>query len=284
MGTTLSGGAQNLTVTVPGVGAYLAGNPDTVAHTWCPSGTVGNNASIQFYPQSDSISVPSSVLGATTDGDHILGAMPNGGSSITLNDIGVTIPATLCSVTTSGTPPNQVQTLAALSTNPMQNGFVTLNAGTNVSVTAVNQVVTGAAPTTTSVTTAAPIAFVTYSTPSNSTATAQLPYYLPQPNGSPVVPAGYVTFQYPSGVTATATAPLAGAFSPDQSIFFVSTQGDNEIHFISIPTNVSSSAPPPTRSRSAPIYLPARRSLTEATTPVVSIPPRPARTPSFPPR
>jgi hypothetical protein len=148
--------------------------------------------------------------------------------------------------------------MTPLSTNPTQNGFVTLNAGTNVSVTAVNQVVTGAAPTTASTTTAAPIAFVTYSTPSNSTATAQLPYYLPLPNGSGAGPAGYVTFQYPSGVTTTATAPLAGVFSPDNSIFFVSTQGDNEIHFISIPTNVSTTAPTDTQqiSPNLPACLP----------------------------
>ena len=49
--------------------------------------------------------------------------------------------------------------------------------------TAVNQVVTGTAPTTASVTTAAPIAFVTYTRPSTSTAAAQLPFYLPQPSG-----------------------------------------------------------------------------------------------------
>ena len=260
---TASGGAQSLAITVPGVGAYLAGNPETVAHTWCPTGTVGNNASIQFYPQSDSVSVPTSVLGATTDGDHILGATPNGGSSITLNDIGVSIPPTTlfpnaeCSVTTSGTPPNQVQTLAALSTNPVLNGSVNLNAGTNVDVTTVNQVVTGAAPTTASTTTAAPIAFVTYSTPGNSSATAQLPFYLPQPNGAPVVPAGYVAFKYPSGVTAAATAPLAGAFSPDNSLFFVSTQNDNEIHFISIPTNVNNTTAPPTDSQQVSPNLPA---------------------------
>jgi hypothetical protein len=254
---TDSGGAQSLAVTVPGVGAYLAGSSYIVAHTWCPSGTVGNNASIQFYPQSDSVSsVQTSVLGATTDGDHILGATPSGGSSITLNDIGVSIPPTTsfpaaeCPVNTTVTP----QTMAPLSTNPTLNGSVTLSAGTTVSVTAVNQVVTGAAPTTASVTTATPIAFVTYNTPSNSTAIAQLPYYLPQSSGPGT--AGYVTFQYPSGVTVTATAPLAGAFSPDNSIFFVSTAGDNEIHFISIPTNVSTSAPPTDTQQVSP-NLPA---------------------------
>jgi len=31
------------------------------------------------------------------------------------------------------------------------------------------------------------------------------------------------------------TAPLAGAFSPDNSLFFVSTAGDNLIHYISVP-------------------------------------------------
>ena len=87
---TASGGSQNVAITVPGIGAYLAGNP-TVAHTWCPSGTVGNNASIQFYPQSDSVNLTTSVLGATTDGQHMLGASLNG-SSITLNDIGLAIP------------------------------------------------------------------------------------------------------------------------------------------------------------------------------------------------
>ncbi len=262
LGTALSGGATSLAVTVPGIGAYLSGNP-TVAHTWCPTGTVGNNASILFYPQdpmTDSLTIQTDVLGATTDGAHILGATPSGGSSITLNDIGVSIPPTTlfpnaeCSVTTSGTPPNQVQTLAALSTNPTPPESVTLNAGTNVTVTAVNQVVTGAAPTTASATTAAPIAFITYTPTAGSTATAQLPYYLPQSSG--VGTPGTVAFEYPSGVSGTATAPLAGAFSPDNSLFFVSTQGDNEIHFISIPTNVSSSAPPTDTQQVSP-NLPA---------------------------
>ena len=250
-----SGGAQNLAITVPGIGAYLAGNP-TVAHTWCPSGQVGNNASIQFYPQSDSINLVTSVLGATSDGQHILGASLNG-TSITLDDIGVNIPPTTlfpaaqCPVITTGTPPNQVQTLSPLSTNPTQNGSVHLTGVSNA--TAVNQVVTGTAPTTASVTTAAPIAFVTFNTPGASTAAAQLPFYLPQTSG--VGPVGYIPFA-DSASAAPPTAPLAGAFAPDHSIFFVSTAGDDEIHFISIPTNVSISAPPTDTQQFSP-NLPA---------------------------
>ncbi|HEY1805672.1 MAG TPA: hypothetical protein VGG45_14445 [Terracidiphilus sp.] len=246
-----SGGAQNLAITVPGLGAWLAGN-QTVAHTWCPSGTVGNNATIQLYPQSDSENLVTSTLGATEDGQHILGASLSG-SSITLDDIGLNIPPSLaypaaeCPVTTAGT----TQTLGPLSTNPTVTGSVNLAGVTNA--TAVNQVVTGTAPATASVTTAAPIAFVTYSTPGTATTAAQLPYYLPQPSG--VGPVGYVAFA-DSTSTAPPTAPLAGLFSPDHSIFFVSTAGDDEVHFISIPPNLSISAPPTDTQQLSPA-LPA---------------------------
>jgi hypothetical protein len=251
----ISTNVQTLAITVPGIGAYFAGNP-TVAHTWCPSGTVGNNASIQFYPQSDSVNVLTNVLGATSDGAHILGASLTG-SSITLDDIGLSIPpnstnpSALCPETTTGTPPSQVETMTPLSTNPTIDGTANLTGVTNA--TAVNQVVTGAAPTTASTTTAAPIAFVTYSTPSTSTTAVQLPYYLPQASG--IGPVGYVKFADNSSATPP-TAPLTGAFSPDNSIFFVSTAGDNEIHFISIPTNVSTSVPPTDSQQYSPA-LPA---------------------------
>jgi len=42
-----------------------------------------------------------------------------------------------------------------------------------------------------------------------------------------------------SSASTTVTGPVAGAFSPDNSIFFVSTSGDNQIHFISIPSTPS---------------------------------------------
>jgi hypothetical protein len=251
----ISTNVQALAITVPGIGAYLAGNP-TVAHTWCPSGTVGNNASIQFYPQSDFVNVLTNVLGATSDGAHILGASLSG-SSITLDDIGLSIPpnstypSALCPETTTGAPPSQVETMKPLSTNPTIDGTVNLTGVTNA--TAVNQVVTGAAPTTASTTTAAPIAFVTYATPSTSTTAVQLPYYLPQASG--IGPVGYVRFADNSSATPP-TAPLTGVFSPDNSIFFVSTAGDNEIHFISIPTSVSTSAPPTDSQQYSPA-LPA---------------------------
>jgi len=248
--------ARNLSITVPSIGAYLSGDP-TVAHTWCPSGDVGNNASIAFYPQSDSLSgIETEALGATSDGSHILGAELNG-SSINLTDIGVSIPTAsdaVCPGVTSNAPA-QGGMLSPLSTNPVVNAPVSLSGVTNAAE--VNQVVTGTAPSTASVTTAAPIAFVTF-TPNGSVANAQLPYYLPRPSGAGAGSAGYVAFDYNSSQIPPppATAPLAGAFSPDHSIFFVSTAGDNEIHFISIPPNVSTSSPPTDTQQISP-NLPA---------------------------
>jgi trimeric autotransporter adhesin len=268
LGTNISAGANSVAVTVPAIGAYLAGDP-TVAHTWCPSGQVGNNASIQFYPQSNSVNVLTDVLGATSDGAHMLGASLSV-NSITLDDIGLSIPpnstypSALCPETTTGTPPNQVETMTPLSTNPILNGIVNLASVTNA--TAVNQIVTGTAPTTASTTTAAPIAFITYT--GSAAGGATLPFYLPSTRGTagapgsvtlsdcpPILPSGAPNSAYPCN--STITAPLTGVFSPDNSIFFVSTAGDNEIHFISIPANVNTTTAPPTDSQQYSPALPA---------------------------
>jgi hypothetical protein len=110
---------------------------------------------------------------------------------------------------------------------------------TLVNATAVDQVV--AAP-------ASDLAFVTYT---GSTPGASLPYYIPGSNGASGT-ASYVTLNGASLIT----APLAGAFSPDGTYFFVSTAGDNMVHYITIPTKVTSSTPPVDSQQIAP-NLPA---------------------------
>lgn len=216
---TASGGAASLALTIPGVGAYLGGNP-TVAHTWCPSGTVNNYASMVFYPQGDSVATQTDVLAATTNGQHILGAALVGGG-VQLSDIGVTIP-TVPSTSPSGTvltpTPCAVSSTGVLTPLMLSH---TLNQipVSGVNATALNQVV--ASP-------ASNLAFITYT---GSTAGAQLPYYVPGANGA----AGTVNYLSLSGGSAI-TSPLAGAFSPDDKLFFVSTAGDNQIHFIDVPT------------------------------------------------
>ncbi len=227
-----STGAQSLAITIPSVGAFLSGS-STVAHTWCPSGTVGDYASMSFYPQGpspdNSVAAQTDVLAATTDGNHILGASTTGtasaGSNITLSDIGVTIPAYNC--LPPETNPNYPLVLGdtlsplVLATKLSQPPPITANAA------AVNQVVPSPASN---------LAFVTYTPPTTgATAGASLPYYLP---GTGTV--GYVPLK---GSSATKiTAPLAGAFTPDDQLFFVSTAGDNMIHYISVPLVTSNPA------------------------------------------
>jgi hypothetical protein len=107
-----------------------------------------------------------------------------------------------------------------------------------VTAAAVNQVV--ASPNSN-------VAFVTY-TPlaANAPVGATLPYYVP---GSGVV-------KYLPLAGTAVTAPIAGTFSPDNTYFFVSTAGDDLIHYISIPQSVTSATPPVDSQQIAP-NLPA---------------------------
>jgi hypothetical protein len=43
---------------------------------------------------------------------------------------------------------------------------------------------------------------------------------------------GYVTLG--GSLASSITAPIAGAFSPDNTYFFVSTAGDNMVHYITV--------------------------------------------------
>ncbi|MGB6974508.1 MAG: hypothetical protein WBD67_07485 [Terracidiphilus sp.] len=197
---------RDVAITVPGVGSYESGNP-TVAHTWCPQGTVGSYARMSFYPQGDSVPVLTDVLGATNDGQHILGAAMSGGG-VLLSDIGVTIPVGACPAADSSgnlsplTIPHTVNQLPV-----------------NVNATSLNQMV---------VSPASNLAFLTYN---GTTTGATLPYYIPGTGGAAGTP-GYVSLTGSSSIM----APVAGAFSPDDKLFFVSTTGDNMVHYIDVQT------------------------------------------------
>jgi trimeric autotransporter adhesin len=221
-------GAANLTLTIPGVGAYFTG-ATTEARTWCPSGTVGNYNSMVFYPQGDAlVGTETDALAATTDGAHIIGAALGGGG-ITLSDIGVTIP------TTTGTngiqTPAQCAATSAGVLSPLNLTHTLAQAPVTVNATSVNQVVTSPAAVVQG-TAVAPysLSFITYN---GTTAGASLPYYKQVTGATTALgTVGYVTLNGASAVT----APVAGAFSPDASLFFVSTSGDNQIHYINTTT------------------------------------------------
>ena len=218
--------AQTPAITVPGVGAYLSGSP-TVAHTWCPSGTVGSAAGLLFYPLGDSIATQTDSLAATTDGQHILGAAITGGA-MTLSDIGITVPT----ATTTATPATcPLSSAGVLSPLLLQHTFTAPVAISGVTATAVNQVL----PSPNSA-----LAFITYS---GDTPGATLPYYSPS-SGT----VSYVTLANSAAIT----APLAGAFTPDDTLFFVGTAGDNMVHYINIPATVTSATPPTDSQQIAP--------------------------------
>jgi hypothetical protein len=218
---TTSGGTsgpQNLAITVPGVGAFLSGSP-TVAHTWCPTDTPTRT----YYPQGASVSTDTQVLTATADGMHILGAAAEsspGAGPISFSDIGVTIPSTECPGATTGT-------LAPLTIPSTLNPLQTVN----VSATAVNGIVTSPAAVKQGVSVAGnSLSFILYN---GSSTDAKLPYYT-QSTGDNSGPGtlGYLTLTGASAIT----APVAGAFSADSTLFFVSTSGDNQIHYIDTST------------------------------------------------
>ena len=242
---------QTPAITIPGVGAYLRG-AQTQAHTWCPSGTVGNQATIQYFPQGDNVAAQSDSLASTVDGSHVLGAQWNAGGTLTLNDIAVTVPTGLtgsgiatplaCPLTTNSS--TGVQTMAPLKLT----STVTPVAVSGVTATSVSQVITGATPVPPSGGVGTSLAFITYN---GTTPGAQLPFYLPA-TGSGAGTLGYV----PLTGRATITAPVAGAFNPDNTLFFVSTAGDNKIHYISIPNAISGTSQPVDKQQIAP-NLPA---------------------------
>jgi hypothetical protein len=217
--STATGGSQSLAITIPSVGAYLSGSAgfSTVAHTWCPSGTIQNSIAniTSYYPQGDAVSAQTDVLAATTDGQHILGAALIGGG-VTLSDIGVTIPTTQC-------PGAGTNTLSPLTIAHTLNQLPL----TKVNATALTGVVPSPASN---------LAFITYN---GSTPGAMLPYYVPVSGGA----AGTVNYlPFGGSAAATITAPVAGIFSPDDTLFFVSTAGDNLVHYISVPLVTTSPA------------------------------------------
>jgi hypothetical protein len=243
--STTTGGSKSLAITIPSVGAFLSGS-STVAHTWCPSGTVGNYANMLFYPQGpspdNSVAAQTDVLAATTDGIHILGASTSG-SSITLSDIGVNIPALNCLPTDMNTNPlalgDTLSPLVLLTALTQPSAITTPTAdfnscaSTSWRVSACLNVVPSPASN---------LAFITYTPPTSGANTGvSLPYYVPGAcvagtGGAPPTcttgTVGSVTLTGNSAIT----APLAGAFTPDDKLFFVSTAGDNMIHYISVPT------------------------------------------------
>ncbi len=199
----------NLAITIPSIGPFVTGSP-TTAWGFCPDTT--NASAPVYYPQAASLGIQTDQLAATNDGDHILGADAKDNE---LSDIWVYQDAT------KQTPgmPTGVCPSNNTGTDQQQSLPITLTTSFNqialgITASEVDQVV--ASPNSS-------IAFVTYN---SSAATGILPAYTPSTTaGSP----GTISSVQLSGA---AQSPVAGIFSPNESIFFVSTSGDDLIHFV----------------------------------------------------
>jgi trimeric autotransporter adhesin len=192
-----------VTVTVPSVATLFSGTT-TAARSYCPN---SSSSTLQFYPPAGDTPVSTTQLTATADGFHVLGADTSSFSDIWLHQ----------SSSTTSNPGVPVNTCPAYNGAPLTL-TTTYNSQTlPVSASEIDQVV--ASPY-------ANLAFVTYQ---GSGASGVLPYYVPGTWSSGSFPFGTVsTLQLSSG----AQAPIAGIFSPDGSIFFVSTSGDDLVHLV----------------------------------------------------
>jgi hypothetical protein len=205
--TTLPAPASDVAITVPSVGAYLAGSP-TTGRSYCASttitGTPPNVTSIsnEYYPLADSATVTTDRVAATNDGLHILGATTTGGASIV--DLGFTPPGL-------PPPPGAGKPVGACPDTTVPANYFTgqRSSSRSVALGVTASAITGIIPTTDST-----AAFVTY------LGSGSLPAYLPA--------TGTVT---PVALTG-ATAPVAGTISSDNLTVYVGTSGDNKVHLV----------------------------------------------------
>ncbi len=184
----------DVTLTIPSVGPFITGSP-TTAHSFCPNSSLNP----PYYPQAAiGSNAETDKLASTNDGTHIFGASA---SQDNFSDIGVTVPTGPCPAIT-GDPLSFTTTLN-------QTTFPT-----GVTPSEIDGVV--ASPDSS-------VAFVLYN---STSASGLLPYY--QPSGTAGAAGSLGTLQ----LSGTAQAPVSGIFSPDETIFFVGTSGDNLIHYV----------------------------------------------------
>ena len=197
--------SPDITVAIPSIGPFFTGS-NTAANGFCPNTTVTPPI---YYPPAASVQIATDHLTATNDGNHILGATA---SPAQIADISVNIPTGACPANNQG-----IRLQQGTGTNP---GDYSINttALSNISPSEINQVISSPAST---------IAFITYNAAS---ASGLLPAYTPSTTFGTAGTLANV--QLSTG----AQAPISGAFSPDDSTFFVGTSGDNLLHFVDVPS------------------------------------------------
>jgi hypothetical protein len=209
--------SPDLAVTIPAAAVFLSG-ATTSAYGECPDTTV---KPVVNYPEAGTVAavsdhvatipVPVDPNQSYIDFNHIIGASANPAE---LTDVSLTVPINACPTNANGQT-----TGITLNPAPVVNQFSLAAYG----ITNINEVV----PATNSLE-----AFVMYGSAATTTPSggALLPVYKPSTTaGSP----GTLSSVTLSG---NAVAPVAGVFSPDNTLFFAGTTGDNQLHVIDTTT------------------------------------------------
>ncbi len=199
--------SPDLAVTIPSAGVFLSGST-TSAYGQCPNTTV---APVVNYPEATTVAALSDHVASTTDGKHIIGASAN---PPVLTDFSVTVPIDACPSDANG------QTTGITFNPPPTINQVSLAA---YGLTNINEVVAA---------TNSLEAFITYG--SNAVTPpaggALLPVY--EPSAQAGAPGSLTSVK----LTGSVLAPVAGIFSPDNTLFFAGTSGDNLLHVIDTTT------------------------------------------------
>lgn len=210
-----AGGATDVAVAIPSVGAFVTGNTAVNARSYCAAAGTPTT----FYPQAGNLTLSAAVNDravTTNDGKHLLDVrLATSGGTPVVNDI--TFPTSTANDGANGT--RTFTGVLPTGDCPEAGGppVIGMAANTTASTNVTTTSVTGIYPTTDSTQ-----AFATYLPVSGATSNAtKLPVYTPS--------TGAVT-----SVTLAngATAPVTGVFSSDNKFFFTGTAGDNQVHQI----------------------------------------------------
>jgi trimeric autotransporter adhesin len=195
--------SPDVAVTIPAAAAFLSGTT-TAAYGECPETTV---KPVINFPEAATVSALTDHVASTTDGRHIIGASA---SPAVLTDLSITVPIQACPSDANG------QT-TGITFNPAP--VINQTSLSAYGLNNINEVV----PATNSLE-----AFITYGTSATTPPAggALLPVYKPSTTAGALGTLSSVT------LTGGAVAPVAGIFSPDNTLFFAGTSGDNLLHVI----------------------------------------------------
>ncbi|MGC2400376.1 MAG: hypothetical protein WA510_11355 [Acidobacteriaceae bacterium] len=195
--------SPDVAVTIPAAAAFLSG-ATTAAYGECPETTV---TPVVNFPEAATVAALTDHVASTTDGRHIIGASAN---PAVLTDLSITVPIQACPVDANG------QT-TGITFNPAP--VINQTSLSAYGLNNINEVVAA---------TNSLEAFITYGTTATTPPAggALLPVYKPSTTAGALGTLSSVT------LTGGAVAPVAGIFSPDNTLFFAGTSGDNLLHVI----------------------------------------------------